>query len=71
MLIIRYLVAIVIALVLCDGIALSNDARDNEAISKKHAKAKDEEKTTKIDTTSLEKTIRDSVKEATEKPDIS
>jgi hypothetical protein len=63
----RALVTLV-TLIFC-VVAFSQEARNDKPIANKDQKTKQQESSAKIDTSSLEKAIRESIKEASEKPD--
>jgi hypothetical protein len=63
----RYIL-LVVAL-LFGGHAWSDEPSNHKAIAQKDKNTEKPQTTTKLDTTSLEKTIRESIKEASEKPD--
>ena len=51
------------------GFALSNEPSNYKAVTQKEQIAKEKQEYPKLDTSSLEKAIRESIKEASEKPD--
>ena len=51
------------------GFALSNEPSNHKAVTQKDQSAKEKQEYPKLDTSSLEKAIRESIKEASEKPD--
>jgi hypothetical protein len=51
------------------GTAVSQESSDHKAVAQKNQKANEKQTAPKLDTSSLEKAIRESIKEASQKPD--